>query len=91
MTNREIALSRDRASNLMKKLSLVSCQLPKNAYKKVTQEYISIPNMLNSRLAITQLNQFWCGDVTCVWVGDSWTYLAVIIDLFSRKPISWAL
>jgi putative transposase len=33
----------------------------------------------------------WCGDVTYVWVGNRWAYLAVVLDLFSRKPVGWTL
>jgi len=33
----------------------------------------------------------WCGDVTYIWVGNRWAYLAVIIDLFARKVVGWAM
>ena len=42
VTNNGYPLSRSRASNIMKKLDLVSCQLPKHAYKKATQEHVAI-------------------------------------------------
>jgi putative transposase len=31
------------------------------------------------------------GAVTYIWTGQRWSYLAVVIDLFARKPIGWAL
>jgi len=31
----------------------------------------------------------WCGDVTYIWVGNRWAYLAVVIDLFARKVVGW--
>ncbi|MFQ3324238.1 MAG: putative transposase [Pseudomonadales bacterium] len=43
-----INLSRYRASRLMKDLGLVSCQLPKHAYKKALQPYVAIPNHLTT-------------------------------------------
>jgi putative transposase len=43
-TNNGYPLSRYRAGNIMKKLDLVSCQLPKHACKKATQEHVAIPN-----------------------------------------------
>jgi len=64
VTARNTPLSRYRASNLMKKLNLVSCQLPKHAYKKAEKEHIEIPNTLNRQFAVTAPNQVWCGDVT---------------------------
>lgn len=84
-------LSRYRAARLMKGLDLVSCQLPNHAYKKASKEHVAIPNLLERQFAVTAPNQVWCGDVTYVWVGNRWAYLAVVIDLFARKPIGWAM
>ena len=47
MTNNGYPLYRYRAGNIIKKLDLVSCQLPKHAYKKATQEHVAIPNILD--------------------------------------------
>ncbi len=47
VTARGISLSRYRASKFMKELDLVSCQLPKHAYKKTQQEHVHISNRLN--------------------------------------------
>lgn len=63
----------------MKKLGLVSRQLPKHRYSKIAREHIETPN------------QVWVGDMTYVWAGNRWSYLAVVIDLFVRKPIGWAM
>lgn len=87
----DITLSRYRAGNLMKKLNLVSCQLPQHAYKKATKEHVAIPNLLERQFDVTEPNQVWCGDVTYIWTGNRWAYLAVVIDLFARKPVGWAM
>ncbi|WP_104036060.1 IS3 family transposase [Vibrio jasicida] len=88
---RAIPLSRYRASKFMKELDLISGQLPKHAYKKTQQEHVHIPNLLNRQFAVTEPNQAWCGDVTYIWTGQRWSYLAVVIDLFARKVIGWAM
>ena len=75
------ALSRYRAKGIMKRLGLVSCQLPKHAYRKATQEHVEIENHLNREFAVTEPNQVWCGDVTYIWAGNRWSYLAVVMDL----------
>lgn len=75
----------------MKKLGLVSSQPPNHKYKKAKKEHISIPNLLNRQFDVIEPNQYWCGDVTYVWIGHRWAYLAVVIDLFARKPIGWAI
>jgi len=32
----------------------------------------------------------WCGDVTYTWVQNRWYYLAVVLDLFTRRVVDWA-
>jgi len=91
VTNRGTPLSRYRATKLMKELELVSCQMPSHRYKKVGQEHVAVANKLDRQFAVTQPNKIWCGDVTYIWTGRRWAYLAVVLDLFARKPIGWAL
>lgn len=75
----------------MKELNLVSCQRPIHTYKKTQQEHVHIPNWLNRQFAVTEPNQVWYGDVTYIWTGQRWSYLAVVVDLFARKVIDWAV
>lgn len=49
-------------------------------------EHIAIPNYLERQFEVTETNQIWCGDVTYIWTGKRWAYLAVVLDLFARKP-----
>ncbi len=84
-------LSRYRARRIIKDPGLVSCQLPKHAYRKALQPHITIPNELNRQFNVTAPNQAWCGDVTYIWTGQRWSYLAFVMDLFARKPVGWAL
>ena len=76
---------------MMKQLQLVSCQLPKHSYKKAQQEHIAIPNLMDRQFAPAKPNQAWTGDVTYIWTGNRWAYLAVVLDLFARKPVGWAI
>lgn len=90
-TARGVSLTRYRAGNLMKDLGLVSCQLPKHKYQKATQEHLNIPNLLDRQFTQDKPNQAWVGDVTYIWTGNRWSYLAVVLDLYSRKVIGWSL
>ena len=85
------SLSRYRASRLMSELSLVSTQLPKRRYRKANQAHTDIPNVLDRQFSPKQPNQVWCGDVTYIWSGNRWAYLAVVLDLYARKPVGWAI
>ena len=76
------------AGKLMKELGLVSCQQPTHRYKRGGHEHAAIPNHLERQFAVTKPNQVWCGDVTYIWTGKRWAYLAVVLDLFARNQ--WA-
>ncbi len=91
VTARGMPLSRYRASRVMKALALVSCQQPNHRYKKAKQEHIAIPNQLARQFTVSKPNQVWCGDVTYIWAGNRWAYLAVVMDLYARKPVGWAM
>lgn len=79
------------AGRLMKELGLVSCQQPAHRYKRGCHEHVAIPDYLERQFAVTEPNQVWCGNVTSIWTGKHWTYLAVVLDLFARKPVGWAM
>ena len=49
------------------------------------------PNLLLNQPAPTQPNQVWAGDITFIPVGEKWHYLAVVIDLCSRRIVGWHL
>lgn len=84
-------LSRYRAGRRMKQLGLASTQPPSHAYKKAEQPHLDIPNLLDREFDVKTPNKVWAGDITYIWAGTRWAYLALVIDLFSRKPVGWAL
>lgn len=84
-------VSRWLVNKLMKQEGLVSRQLPTHKYAKGEREHLSIPNVLNRNFNPTAPNQSWCGDVTYVWTGNKWAYLAVVLDLYARKVIGWVV
>jgi len=49
------------------------------------------PNLLNRDFRADQPNQKWAGDISYVWTREGWLYLAVILDLHSRRVIGWAV
>jgi putative transposase len=48
------------------------------------------PNLIKN-LPVTGLNQVWVADITCVRILAGFVFLAVILDLFSRRVVGWAL
>jgi len=48
------------------------------------------PNHLARAFAVARPNRVWAGDITAVWTGEGWLYLAVLLDLASRRIVGWA-
>ena len=49
------------------------------------------PNLLERQFDVALPNRVWTGDVTYVWTDEGWIYLAVVIDLFSRQIVGFAM
>lgn len=49
------------------------------------------PNVLDRDFTATKPNQKWVTDITYLPTLAGWVYLAVVLDLFSRKVVGWAL
>ena len=49
------------------------------------------PNLLDRRFTIDHPNRVWIGDVTFIATRTGWLYLAVLLDLYSRKVIGWSM
>jgi putative transposase len=49
------------------------------------------PNLLQQRFVTTALNTVWVGDLTAIPTRTGWLYLAVLLDLCSRRVIGWAM
>lgn len=85
-------VGRYKARSLMQELKLVA-RYPKR-FKSTTdsnhRESIS-PNKLDRQLTVTEPNTVWTTDITYVWTLQGWLYVAVIIDLFSRQVVGWAI
>lgn len=57
----------------------------------VTTTYPIAGNVLARQFKPDRLNQAWASDITYVRTRSGWLYLAVVLDLFSRKVVGWAM
>src|SRR5262249_60873782 len=49
------------------------------------------PNRLDQNFVAKRPNQVWLADITYVATSEGWLYLAVVLDLFTRKIVGWAM
>ena len=49
------------------------------------------PNLLDRNFHADKPNQKWAGDISYIWTSEGWLYLAVMIDLYSRRVVGWAV
>ena len=85
-------VGRYRARSLMRKAK-VSYKRRKK-YRRTTDSKHSYPvaeNLLNRKFTANTPNAVWCADITYLWTIEGWLYLAVVMDLYSRKIVGWAL
>ena len=83
-------IGRTKTSNIMKEADIKSKQPGKSKHKDTGGESKIAPNLLKREFNVSKENQIWCGDVTYIWAGDQWLYLAVVMDLYKRKIVGWA-
>lgn len=66
----------------------------KRKYKATTQSNHTLPvapNLLEQHFEAEAPNQKWVSDITYVWTDEGWLYLAVVLDLYSRRVVGYAL
>jgi len=49
------------------------------------------PNRLQRRFEVATVDTVWAGDITYIWTREGWLYLAVLLDLCSRRIVGWAM
>ena len=54
-------------------------------------EHCIAPNVLDRQFEVAAPNQKWVADFTYIRTGEGWLYLAVVLDLFSRRVVGWSM
>lgn len=86
-----VVIGRFKVRRLMQKMQLFSKQPGAHKYRQSSEERPDMPNRLERQFNVEQRNQVWCGDITYIWTGNSWSYLAVVLDLYARRVVGWAM
>jgi transposase InsO family protein len=85
-------VSRNKARKLMQEAGIKVRRHRK--YKATTNSKHSLPvfeNVLARQFDVAQINQVYVSDITYIWTKEGWLYLAVVIDLCSRKVVGWSM
>lgn len=86
-------VGRYRAGRLMKKAA-VSVRRRTTRRPQTTDSdhrYRVAPNELARQFDVAAPNMAWVGDITYIWTQEGWLYLAVLLDLYARKVVGWAM
>lgn len=84
-----INISLGRVYRLMKNMNLPKMSTAKPAFNKTKAPELILDNKLNKKFDVPSKNLVWCSDITYIKTGNSFSYLCVIMDLFSRKIIAY--
>jgi len=87
-----IGIGRNRIARLMRENDLKAHQ--KRRFKKTTDSEHNgriAANLLAQDFSATAPDQKWAADISYIWTAEGWLYLALVIDLFSRRIIGWAM
>jgi len=90
LTASGFACGRAKVARLMHKASLKGC--PKRRYRVTTRRGgAPASNLLEQNFSAATVNERWASDITYLWNGQGWLYLAVVMDLYSRRIIGWSM
>ncbi len=87
-----LEVGRRRTARLMRENGLRARQ--KRRFKRTTDSHHAFPvapNLLEQDFSAECPNQKWAADISYVWTSEGWLYLAVVLDLFARRVVGWAV
>ena len=85
-------IGRNRVARLMREQGLSG--VAPRPFRRTTDSKHTLgfaPDLVEREFNPTAPNRVWASDITYVWTDDGWAYLAVVLDLFSRKVVGWAM
>jgi putative transposase len=87
-----VACSENRVARLMRLHGIRGRQTRR--YRSTTRRnraHRVAPNLLQRDFSAEGPNQKWVADITYIWTGEGWLYVAAVVDLYSRRVVGWAM
>jgi putative transposase len=82
--------SKHRVARLMRQNNLRALHGYRIRRVAVGKPSVLIPNLLQRQFTVTRPNKAWVTDITYIRTWQGWLYLAVVVDLFSRRVVGWS-
>jgi putative transposase len=87
-----VPCGRHRVARIMREAGLKGC--PKRRFRRTADSPAQYPiatNLLKQDFTADHINQRWASDITFIGTRQGWLYLAVVMDLYSRRIIGWSM
>ena len=85
-------VGRNRVARLMREMGLSAA--PRRRFRKTTDSNHDLgfaPDLVARDFSPERPNQVWASDITYIWTDEGWAYLAVVLDLYSRRVVGWSI
>jgi transposase InsO family protein len=92
MRNQGLLVNKKRISRLMRANNIKA--KTKRKFKVTTVQNsraVASENILKQNFTASSENKIWTGDITYLWTKEGWLYLAVVMDIYSRKIVGWSI
>lgn len=90
LRDRSLSIGRSRVERLMRQAGLVAKHERKWKPSLHSEPAASVaPNIVERRFEVGTLNTTWAADITYIWTLEGWLFLAVVMDLGSRRVVGW--
>ncbi len=91
LVDQGVRIGRKRVARLMRELGLRGvCPRKFRVTTDSDHDHPIAENLLDRNFEASKPNEKWTTDITYVWTGEGWLYLAVVMDLFSRRIVGWS-
>jgi putative transposase len=83
--------SKHRVERLMRQNGIKALHGYRMRYQAASKPSATMPDLVKRNFDVIRPNKVWVTDITYLRTSEGWLYLAVVMDLFSRKIIGWAV
>lgn len=91
LQRRNVKCGRSRVARLMRKAHLRGLAARRRKPRMPQVDRSMLPHLLRRDFSVGAVNRYWAADLTYVRTQEGWLYLAVVMDLGSRRIIGWAM